>query len=120
MGKVDAAAMKAFAVATIVAAACMLGSAQAQVKGARSYFPKNYPAPPPGGAQGGQGAQSPGTNAPARVQLPKFKDLPVNGQFYFLSDTNKTFAWTKISATQAKNTKNGITQTINGEIPIQR
>src|SRR5437867_6269890 len=111
------------ALAFILATAFAIGSVHAQVKGPRSYFPRNNPAPPPGGAQGGQGAQGiqpPATNAPAKVQAPKFKDVAVNSEFYFLSDTNKAFPWTKISATQAKNTKNGITRAINGEIPIQR
>jgi hypothetical protein len=116
--------MKAFAVGLIVAlAALFLGlAAQAQYKGPRDYFPKNNPVPgvtnpaakPPNNP-------TPGTpQAPATPQQPKFKDLAVNSQFYFLSDTNRTYAWTKTSATTAKNTKNGATATLNGETPIQR
>src|SRR5207247_500865 len=108
--------MKTFSVVIMLAMGCLgFGlSAQAQYKGPRDYFPKNSPAPTPGG----QPAAPPQT--PATPQPPKFKDLPLNTQFYFLSDTNRPYAWTKISSSSAKNTKNGVTQTINGEIPVQR
>jgi len=43
----------------------------------------------------------------------------VNSQFYFLTDTNRAFPWTKISETTAKNTK-GITRAFSVETPVQR
>ena len=102
-------------------------SAHAQYKGPRNYFPKNNPAPPPAGAQPAAPApavpnapKAPSNQPPAAAQLPKFKDLPVNSTFYFTSDTNRTYAWVKLTDSTAKNSKNGITQTINGETLIQR
>ena len=92
---------------------------QAQYKGPRDYFPKNYPAPAPRGAQ--PAAPRPADNQPpGKPQQLKFKDLPVNSQFYFASDTNHTYAWTKISVTAAKNTRNDVTQTISGEAAVQK
>ena len=88
--------------------------AYSQYKAPSQYFPKNSPAPSPGGQPA---APRP---APPAPQRPKFKDLSVNSQFYFLSDTNRVYTWTKISDTSAKNAKNGITQVINGETPVQR
>jgi hypothetical protein len=130
--------MNALGIGLITAATCILigSSAQAQYKGPRDYFPKNNPSFPANAAQQGAGGaanKQPGAKAaptaktqpaqpaqPAKPQQPKFKDLPVNTEFYFLSDTNRTFAWTKLSASSAKNTKNGVTAAVNGEQPIQK
>jgi len=110
-------AMKALVICALALTACLLAqfSAQAQYKAPSQYFPKNYPAPQPGSG----GSTRSATNAPAS-QMPTFKDLPVNTGFYFKSDTNRTYLWTKTSTTQAKNTKNGIVQNIAGETPVQR
>ena len=93
--------------------------ASAQYKGPRDYFPKNSPAPParttPSAAP-----RTPAKSEPAKTQQPKFKDIPVNGQFYFLSDTNRTVAWTKISASTAKNPNNGITRALSAETAVQK
>jgi hypothetical protein len=124
--KADAVGMKILLIPVLLAAVSLLtgSEASAQYKAPSQYFPKNRPVP---GAPGGQppaapGGQPPATprQAPAGPQQPKFKDLPVNSQFYFTTDTNRTYAWTKTSDTTAKNTKNGVAQTINGETPIQR
>ena len=115
--------MKAFKLGLILAATCLLfgPSAQAQYKGARNYFPKNYPAPNSGGQPAAPASPAARDNsAPAKPQQPKFKDLELNTQFYFLSDTNRTYAWMKLSKSTAKNTKNGLTQTIYGETPVQK
>ena len=114
--------MKAFAIGCIVALACTLFglSGQAQYKGPRNYFPKSYPAPAPGGAGQPGGPNSPDRQQPAKSQQLKFKELPVNTGFYFLSDTNRIYLWTKLSAASAKNTKNGVVQTISGETLVQR
>lgn len=118
--------MKGIATGIVMAVACMFFStgAHAQYKGPKSYFPKAYPAP----AQAGQPAPADPNNArpvappqnAAKPQLPKFKDLPVNSQFYFLSDTNRAYGWNKISNTTATNSKNGVIQIINAETPIQK
>lgn len=92
--------------------------AQAQYKAPSQYFRKDSPAPNPGGQPGTP--KAPDKSAPAAPQVPKFKDVPLNSQFYFVSDTNRAYAWTKTSATAAKNTKNGVTQTINEATPVQR
>jgi hypothetical protein len=120
--KADASGMKISSIPVLLAAVCLLigFEAMAQYKAPSQYFPKNKPVP---GAPGGQPpAQPPAAprQPPAAPQPPKFKDLPVDSQFYFQTDTNRVFAWTKTSATTAKNTKNGVTQTIHGETPIQR
>ena len=121
----DAPRMKAWVIAGMAAAALTFSSvvAVAQVKGARSYFPKNYQPPangaaaqPGGGAGGAMNKQQPA----AKPAQPKFKNLPVNSQFFFLSDTNHSFAWMKISTTTASNTVNGVARPINGETPIQK
>lgn len=91
----------------------------AQIKAPSDYFRKDSPGVPGrGGAPAAPGNRPPAT--PAVPAVPKFKDLPVNSQFYFLSDTNRAYAWTKISDASAKNSKNGVTQTINGATPVQR
>ena len=106
--------MKTLLIALFVLAAVSL---HAQYKAPSQYFRKDFPAPKPGGPQ-----QSPPATpkAPEKPAQPKFKDVALNTQFYFLSDTNRAHAWTKISATAAKNVKTGTAQTISGEIPIQR
>ena len=116
--KADAARMKAFTSTALIIGVCLLAGAGAlaQYKAPSQYFPKNKPVP---GAPGGQPPAAP-RQPPAAPQQPKFKDLPVDSQFYFQTDTNRVFAWTKTSATTAKNTKNGVAQVINGETPIQR
>ena len=114
--------MKAFAIPALVAVACLIFGehAHAQYKGPRDYFPKSFPAPAPGSRTLPGATNAPGKTEPAKPQQPKFKDLPVNTGFYFVSDTNRTFLWNKTSTTQAKNSKNGVVQTIHGETPIVR
>jgi len=105
--------MKTLVIVLICLAALSL---PAQYKAPSQYFRKDFPAPKPGGQP-----QAPATpKAPEKPVQPKFKDVALNSQFYFLSDTNRAHAWTKISATAAKNVKTGTAQTISGEIPIQR
>ena len=92
-------------------------SLHAQYKAPSQYFRKDFPAPKPGAPQ----QQPPATpKAPAKPVQPKFKELSVNAQFYFVTDTNRAHAWKKISPTAAKNVKTGAAQTISGEVPIQR
>jgi hypothetical protein len=117
--KADAADMKILWIPVLLAAASLPTGleALAQYKAPSQYFPKSRPIP---GAPGGQPpAAAPKPPAPAPAQ-PKFKDLTVNSQFYFLADTNRAFAWTKTSGSTARNTKNGVAQVINAETPIQR
>ncbi len=105
--------MKTSLIGLSVAMACLVFGldARAQYKAPSQYFPKSNPAPAP---------RTPDKQAPTAPQPPSFKDLPVNTQFFFLSDTNRTYAWMKTSSSTAKNTKNGVVQTINGETPIAR
>src|SRR5262245_12382495 len=118
--------MKGFSLCIIIAGAGLCASlpAQAQYKAPSQYFRTHSPAPKAGGQQNAPGQppppKAPDKQAPAVPQVPRFKDLATNTQFYFLSDTNRAFPWTKISATTATNTKNGATAPINGETPIQR
>jgi hypothetical protein len=102
-----------FALLSAVAGLILSNSALAQYKAPSQYFRKDFPAP---------NKQQPGTPpaAPSAPAAPKFKDVQVNTQFYFVTDTNRVYAWTKLSPTTAKNEKNGTMQTINGEIPVQR
>ena len=113
--------MKASVVAAGVAVALLGTWAQAQVKGPRSYLPKN--APPPGGAAGGSVPGAGGAGAakpPTPPPPPKFKDVGVNSQFFFLSDTNHEYPWVKISTSTATNVKNGVVRPINSETPVQK
>ena len=123
--------MKAWVIGGMATAALMFSSLEgvAQYKAPRSYFPKNYQPSAANGAAGGAAAQPAGGQAgaatnkqqpAAKPQVPKFKDLPVNTGFYFLSDTNRAYLWIKTSAIQAKNSKNGVVQTITGEVPVQK
>src|ERR1051325_11112900 len=120
--------MKASVVAVGIAVALLGTWAQAQVKGPRSYFPKNNPAPPPGGAAGGTvpgaaggaGGAGAATKPPTPPPPPKFKDVGVNAQFFFLSDTNHEYPWVKISTSTATNVKNGVVRPINAETPVQK
>jgi hypothetical protein len=108
-----------FGFALVLAFLCSGSVALAQYKAPSQYFRKDSPRNP--GSPGAPSAPSaPGKPAPAAPAVPKFKDLPVNSQFYFLSDTNRAYSWTKISTGSAKNTKNGVTQAINGETPVRR
>lgn len=113
--------MKTFLLGVMAVTAWMLfdPNAQAQYKRPRDYFPKTFPAPPAGGAKPAA-PKTPDKPEPAKPQQRKFKDLSTNSQFYFLSDTNRTYVWTKLSTTKAKNTKNGVIQAISGETPIQK
>jgi hypothetical protein len=110
--------MKALASFALVMAVCLLCAreAPAQYKAPSQYFPKNNPIPAKPGGQTPAAPRQP----PAAAPQPKFKELPVNSQFYFPADTNRAFAWTKTSDTTARNTKNGAAQVINGETPVQR
>ena len=125
--------MKALVAAVSVAFALLGTRADAQIKGPRSYFPKNYQAPPAGSQgtapssvpQGGNGmaGSAPAANAAAAAKpppIPKFKDVQLNSQFFFLSDTNHEYPWMKISTSTATNVKNGVVRPINPETAVQR
>ena len=111
--------MKPLSLGIMVATALLWAgpTAQAQYKAPSQYFPKNSPIP---GAPGGQRAAPKAPEKPAVPQQPKFKDVTVNTEFFFLTDTNRAFPWMKLTATTAKNTKNGITQVINAATPVQK
>jgi|SRR5947209_6085903 len=112
--------MKSFAILLFAALGLFFAqSGHAQYKGSRDYFPKSFPPPPTGGSSPA-GTNSPARQRPATPQQPRFKDLPLTTGFYFLSDTNRTYLWTKTSVSSAKNTKNGVVQTISGETPVQK
>src|SRR4051812_16470134 len=91
---------------------------QAQYKAPSQYLPKDFPAsrtrPPAAFNSSSNSTLNPKV---AKPLPPKFKDLALNATFYFLSDTNRGYLWTKTSASQAKNSKNGVVQTIPGEAP---
>ena len=117
--------MKRLSLLLIVPTALLAGAfgVMAQYKAPSQYFRKDFPAPKPGGS-GAQPAnpatpKAPDKQAPASAQ-PKFKDLPLNAQFYFQSDTNRSHIWTKVSATTAKNNKSGATAPIQSETPIRK
>src|SRR5689334_8174225 len=104
--------------------------ASAQYKAPSQYFRKDSPgvnrpgSPSNPGAPGAPGAPAspatPGTpSRPAATEKPKFKDVAVNSQFYFLNDTNRAFPWTKLTATTAKNAK-GTVQPIRSDVLIQK
>jgi len=114
--------MKASVFAIVVAATCVL-PVEAQIKGPRDYFPKNNPGPFTNGPRSGQpNARNVPNNRqqPDKPQQPKFKDVAVNSQFYFQADTNRAFAWIKVSSLSASNVQNGLVRTISGETPIQK
>jgi hypothetical protein len=109
--------MKAVLLTLVIAVTGLLliaSPAFAQYKAPSQYFPKNSPAPLPGGQP-----NTPGQKPPA-PPVPKFKDVAVNSQFYFVSDTNRTYAWVKVSPTTATNSQNGVVQVIHAETPVQR
>lgn len=87
----------------------------AQVKAPSQYFRKDSPNRP--GQNTPVAPSAPRSPAPASA---KFKDVAVNAEFYFLTDTNRAHPWTKISASTAKNAKNGATAPIKAETPVQR
>lgn len=94
--------------------------AQAQYKSPRQYFPKDAPGANPGGRTAPATPGSPASpTRPAVPDKPKFKDVVVNSQFYFMTDTNRAYPWTKLSETTAKNAK-GVTRAFNVETPVQR
>lgn len=103
---------------TLAMAICF--SVQAQYKAPSQYFRKDFPAPKPGGAPQQGATKAPESHVPSKTTQPKFKDISTNASFYFMSDTNRAYPWTKVSGTSAKNTKTGATQPINGETPVQR
>ena len=114
--------VKAFVICTLALTTGLFFqfNTHAQYKAPSQYFPKSYPAPQPGGGVSRGSTNAPGSPQTAKGQQPKFKDLPLDAGFYFSSDTNRTYLWTKTSASQAKNTKNGIVQTIARETAVQR
>ena len=117
--------MKRLSVSLVVSTALFAGAfgVMAQYKAPSQYFRKDFPASKPGGSGTQPSApttpKAPDKQAPANAQ-PKFKDLPVNAQFYFQSDTNRAYVWTKVSATTAKNNKSGATAPIQSETPIRK
>ena len=117
--------MKTLSLPLLIAVITLAGfSASAQYKGPRDYFPKNNPVPGVNPSTPRRAPEQPSPppagQPPAAPLQPKFKDVALNSQFYFLSDTNRSYAWTKLSATTAKNSKNGITTTVNAETPVQK
>ena len=92
----------------------------AQYKAPSDYFRKDSPNRPGGPAQPGGPPAAPGNPKPAASPKPAFKDVPVNTQFYFLTDTNRAYAWTKVTDTTAKNAKNGLTRAIPAGTLVQR
>ena len=116
--------MKSMALPGLLAVFVVLAGsiAHAQYKAPQQYFRKDSPGVNQGGrtAPGTPGTPgTPATPAPARPVMPKFKDVGVNSQFYFLTDTNRAYPWTKISESMAKNAK-GVTRAFNVETPVQR
>lgn len=86
-----------------------------QVKAPSQYFRKDSPNRP--------GQQNPpaSPNAPSSAAAaPKFKDVAVNSQFYFMTDTNRAYPWTKISDSKAKNSKSGATAPVSANTPVRR
>jgi hypothetical protein len=114
--------MKTLAVVLLLGATTWV--AQAQYKAPSQYFRKDFPAP----AKAGQQPQPPpavGTpqappQQPAQPAQPKFKDVGTNAQFYFMTDTNHTYPWVKISSNVATNTKTGARVSLSPEMPVQR
>lgn len=92
------------------------GVVSGQVKAPSQYFRKDSPNRP--GQQ--NPPASPAAPSTPATAAPKFKDVTVNSQFYFMSDTNRAYAWTKVSDTTAKNTKNGVTAAVGAETPVRR
>ena len=92
----------------------------AQYKAPSDYFRKDSPNRPGGPAQPGGPPAAPGNSKPAASPKPAFKDVPVNTQFYFLTDTNRAYAWTKVTDTTAKNDKNVLTRAIPAATLVQR
>lgn len=104
----------------LVASLLVAPSLFAQYKAPSDYFRKDSPNRPGGPAQPGGAPAAPGNPKPAAPQKPAFKDVPVNTQFYFLTDTNRAYAWTKLTDTTAKNDKNGLTRAIPAATLVQR
>jgi hypothetical protein len=106
----------------LVVAFCLLSGpgAEAQYRAPRQYFPKNFPAPTNTVNRPTTPARAATNSVSTATRQLRFQDLPLKSQFYFLSDTNRVQLWTKISATVAKNDKNGRTNTIRADIPIRK
>ena len=102
-----------FLLGVTVVSFCFCGTALAQYKAPSQYFRKDSPAPNKPGGQPGAPSN------PATPAQPKFKDVAVNSQFFFTTDTNRAYPWIKISPTTAKNAK-GVTQSINSEIQVRQ
>ena len=108
------------AVNLLVASLFVAPALFAQYKAPSDYFRKDSPNRPGGPAQPGGPPAAPGNPKPAASPKPAFKDVPVNTQFYFLTDTNRAYAWTKVTDTTAKNDKNGLTRAIPAATLVQR
>lgn len=91
------------------------GVVSGQVKAPSQYFRKDSPNRP--GQQ--NPPASPSAPSPAAA-APKFKDVTVNSQFYFMADTNRACPWTKISDSTAKNSKSGATAPVSANTPVRR
>jgi hypothetical protein len=122
--------MKSLAVVFVLGAA--IAGAHGQYKAPSQYFRKDFPAPNKAGQQPGQAPQQQpqqpqaGQQQPQQPQQPqaaaqpRFKNIATNGQFYFITDTNRTYPWVKISGNVATNSKTGVKQTLHPEIPVQQ
>lgn len=60
-----------------------------------------------GGANGGGQQNQPGNKPAAAVPQIKFKDLPVNTEFYFATDLKKSFLKLKVSETMVRTVATG-------------
>jgi hypothetical protein len=65
------------------------------------------------------GAATPATTTPTTTRL-TFHDVAVNDNFYFTTDTNRTYKWTKTTDNKAKNTVNGNEATIASTVPVKQ
>lgn len=114
--------MKTLAVVLLWGAAAL--GLQAQYKAPSQYFRKDFPAPVKAGQQ--QQQQPPqqhhatGNPQATNSAAPKFKDVGTNSSFFFMTDTNRSYPWMKISSSVATNTKTGAKVTLSPQTPVQR
>ena len=71
------------------------------------------------GSRGGQ-SQPPGQGQTQRQQRFTFKDIPINSEFYFDSDTAKAYRWIKLPDNRGSNTVNSAVVDVANDAPVKR
>jgi hypothetical protein len=101
---------------------CLAQGRSPTISGIRGLIPGGGYPPPAGAAPATPANPAAPANpvTPAKPVALVFSDVQVSEQFYFTSDTNRAYAWMKVSSTTASNTVNHRVVAISGTTKVTR